>query len=127
MPCVFPILSLKALSLARSGESERAARTEALAYGAGVILTCVALGGIILILRAGGESVGWAFQLQNPHITLALLLLMTAIGLNLAGLYELPSLSLAHPGSPANKPSGAFLTGIQIGRASCRERVVQYV
>src|SRR3546814_9119422 len=58
MPCVFPILSLKALSLARSGESERAARTEALAYGAGVILTCVALGGIILILRAGGESVG---------------------------------------------------------------------
>src|SRR3546814_1673783 len=86
MPCVFPILSLKALSLARSGESERAARTEALAYGAGVILTCVALGGIILILRAGGESVGWAFQLQNPHITLALLLLMTAIGLNLAGL-----------------------------------------
>src|SRR3546814_20870247 len=75
MPCVFPILSLKALSLARSGESERAARTEALAYGAGVILTCVALGGIILILRAGGESVGWAFQLQNPHITLALLLL----------------------------------------------------
>lgn len=112
MPCVFPILSLKALSLARSGESEGAARKEALAYGAGVILTCVALGTAILLLRAGGEAAGWAFQLQNPRIILLLLLLVTAIGLNLAGLYDLPSLSLDHPGSPANKPSGAFMTGI---------------
>lgn len=112
MPCVFPILSLKALSLARSGESPGAARVEALAYGAGVMLACLALGGIILGLRAGGESVGWAFQLQNPHIILALLLLTAAIGLNLAGLFDLPSLSLDHPGSPANRPSAAFLTGI---------------
>ena len=112
MPCVFPILSLKALSLARGGESPGAARVEALAYGAGAILACLALGGAILGLRAGGESVGWAFQLQNPHVILALLLLTAAIGLNLAGLFDLPSLSLDHPGSPANRPSAAFLTGI---------------
>ena len=112
MPCVFPILSLKALSLARSGESEGSARREALAYSAGIILSCLALGGAILLLRAGGESVGWAFQLQNPQITLALLLLMTAIGLNLAGLFNLPSLSLDHPGAPSNTTGGAFWTGV---------------
>lgn len=112
MPCVFPILSLKALSLARSGESASAARREALAYAAGVIVTCLVLGGIMLALRAAGESAGWAFQLQNPHIILLLLLLTAAIGLNLAGLFELPSLSLDHPGSPGNRPSGAFLTGV---------------
>ncbi len=111
MPCVFPILSLKALSLARSGESSAAARTEAIAYSGGVIATCLGLGAVILLLRAGGENVGWAFQLQNPHVTLGLLLLVTAIALNLAGLFDLPSLSLDHPGAPTNKPSGAFLTG----------------
>jgi thiol:disulfide interchange protein len=112
MPCVFPILSLKALSLARSGESQGAARTEALAYSAGIILTCMALGGAILLLRAGGESVGWAFQLQNPHIILVLLLLMTTIGLNLAGLFDLPSLSFNRRQSRDDKPSEAFLTGV---------------
>ena len=56
MPCVFPILSLKALSLARAGETEGAARREALAYAAGVILTCLALGGLLLALRAGGRG-----------------------------------------------------------------------
>ena len=59
MPCVFPILSLKALSLARAGESDGSARREALAYGGGVVLTCLALGGLLLLLRAAGETAGW--------------------------------------------------------------------
>ena len=89
MPCVFPILSLKALNLARAGETEATARREALAYGGGVIATCLALGGTLLAQRAGGAAVGWAFQLQDPKVILLLLLLVTAIALNLAGLFRL--------------------------------------
>ena len=109
MPCVFPILSLKALSLARSGESARTARTEALAYAAGVILVCVALGGALLLLRAGGMAAGWAFQLQDPRVILFLFLLVTAIGLNLAGLYELPGLGIGR--DTRGGAGGAFMTG----------------
>src|SRR5690606_13454171 len=64
MPCVFPILSLKAMSLARASESEADARREAVFYAAGVMLACLALGGLLLVLRAGGSAIGWAFQLQ---------------------------------------------------------------
>lgn len=107
MPCVFPILSLKALGLARSGETEGAARREALAYTAGVVLVCLALGGLLLALRAGGATVGWAFQLQDPRVIAVLLLLVMGIALNLAGLFELPTPRFAsHSGT-----GGAFATG----------------
>ena len=79
MPCVFPILSLKALSLARGGGHEHEARREALAYTAGVVLVCVGLGAAILALRATGSAVGWAFQLQDPRAIVVLLLLSVAI------------------------------------------------
>jgi len=88
MPCVFPILSLKALSLARAGESESRARAEGLAYTAGVVLACLALGVLLLALRAAGQEVGWAFQLQEPLVVAALLLLAVAITANLLGLYD---------------------------------------
>src|SRR5690606_19500259 len=89
MPCVFPILGLKALSLARAGGDERTVRSEALAYGAGVVITCLLLGALLLGLRAAGAAVGWAFQLQDPRVILVLLLLVTAIAFNLAGLFHL--------------------------------------
>lgn len=108
MPCVFPILSLKALSLARAGESEAQARKEGMAYAAGVVLACLALGGALLALRAAGEQVGWAFQLQEPAVVFALLLLAAALTANLAGLFELPGLSFTRGGDP----SGAFATGL---------------
>jgi len=111
MPCVFPILSLKALSLARAGGEERAARREALAYAAGAILTCLALGGVLLALRAGGNAVGWAFQLQDPRIILLLLLLVSAITLNLAGLFELPAITGGDGLAARGGASGAFWTG----------------
>ncbi|WP_197276961.1 protein-disulfide reductase DsbD family protein [Sphingomonas profundi] len=111
MPCVFPILSLKALSLARSGESERTARIDAVAYAAGVILVCVALGGLLLALRAGGETAGWAFQLQDPRVILFLLLLVAAIALNLAGLFELPMVAAGGALAAKAGPAGAFWTG----------------
>jgi thiol:disulfide interchange protein len=108
MPCVFPILSLKALSLARAGESEAQARAEGLAYTAGVMLACLALGVLLLALRAAGQEVGWAFQLQEPLVVAALLLLAAAITANLLGLYE-----FAVPGfASAGSPQGAFATGL---------------
>src|SRR5690606_38075713 len=89
MPCVFPILSLKALTLARAGESEAEARREGVAYTAGVVLACLGLGGLLLTLRAFGSEIGWAFQLQEPGVVVALLVLAVAITANFAGLYEL--------------------------------------
>jgi len=89
MPCVFPILSLKALSLAKGNVEAPKARSDALAYTAGTILICTALGGLVLALRAAGSQVGWAFQLQDPRVITLLLLLVTAIALNLAGLFEI--------------------------------------
>ena len=68
MPCVFPILSLKALSLARAGGSEAEARSDGIAYSAGVILACLVLGAVMLALRAAGSEIGWAFQLQEPGV-----------------------------------------------------------
>jgi thiol:disulfide interchange protein len=106
MPCVFPILSLKALALAR-GNAEKA-HHEALAYTAGVVLACLGLGAAMLALRAAGEQVGWAFQLQDPGVVAVLLLLAVAITANFAGLFELPGLSLERGAGSM----GAFGTGL---------------
>jgi thiol:disulfide interchange protein len=111
MPCVFPILSLKALSLARAGETEAAARREALAYCAGAILICLILGAALLALRAAGVAAGWAFQLQDPRIILVLLLLVTAIALNLAGLFRLPTIGGGDTFAGQGGARGAFFTG----------------
>ena len=108
MPCVFPILSLKALSLARAGESEAQARAEGLAYTAGVVIACAGLGAALLALRAGGSEIGWAFQLQEPLVVAALLLLALAITANLLGFYEFAVPGFASEGSR----KGAFATGL---------------
>ena len=105
MPCVFPILALKALHLARSGGDERKARTEALAYTAGAVVGTGALGLALLAIRAGGSAAGWAFQLQDPRAIGVLLLLATAITLNLLRTFELPVLGGEH------SPAGSFGTG----------------
>jgi DsbC/DsbD-like thiol-disulfide interchange protein/cytochrome c biogenesis protein CcdA len=111
MPCVFPILSLKALSLARAGESAADARREALAYAAGMIATCLALGAVLLAVRASGAMVGWAFQLQDPRVILVLLLLTTAIALGLAGLFQLPAIGAGEALTRRGGLAGAFFTG----------------
>ena len=111
MPCVFPILSLKALNLVRAGGEERQVRREALAYTAGVILVCVALGGLILALRAAGTQVGWAFQLQDPRVILVLFLLTSAIAFNLAGLFELGTVTAGSDLAGKGGVAGAFWTG----------------
>jgi len=110
MPCVFPVLSLKAMSLARSGGFPSAARREALAYLAGTVAVCVALGAALLGLKAAGAEVGWSFQLQSPAVVLALILLMTAVAANLAGLFNMPGPSIA--GAPRREGMiASFSTG----------------
>ncbi|MGF1550411.1 MAG: protein-disulfide reductase DsbD family protein [Sphingomonadaceae bacterium] len=111
MPCVFPILSLKALGLAKAGGGERAARRDGLFYALGAVAVALALGGLILGLRAGGEAVGWAFQLQDPRVILLLLLLVTAIALNLAGLFELPSFAFGGRLTRGEGAGPSFWTG----------------
>ena len=111
MPCVFPILSLKALSLAKGGATPAAARRDALAYTAGVIAVCTALGGIVLALGAAGDAVGWGFQLQNPRVVAGLLILVTAIALNLAGLFELGSFGGGEQLASKSGAAGSFWTG----------------
>ncbi len=117
MPCVFPILSLKALALARAGGDAREVRTEGFAYAAGAIFTCLALGAALLLLRAGGEAVGWAFQLQSPPSVLLLIVLTAAITANLAGLFDIGSFSFtfgrasAAGGAAASPAKQAFGTG----------------
>lgn len=111
MPCVFPILSLKALSLARSGGDARGAKVEALAYTAGAVVTALLLGGVLLALRAVGEQVGWAFQLQHPASVLVLLILALAITLNLLGTYELPTFGKGQALTAKSGAAGGFWTG----------------
>jgi thiol:disulfide interchange protein len=105
MPCVFPILALKALHISRAGGEGREARSDALAYTAGAIVGTGALGAILLAIRAAGSEAGWAFQLQDPRTIMLLLLLAVAITANLLGLFELPVL-----GGSA-RPAGSFGTG----------------
>jgi thiol:disulfide interchange protein/DsbC/DsbD-like thiol-disulfide interchange protein len=112
MPCVFPILSLKAMSLARAGTSAYMARVEGLAYAAGVILACTALGGVAIALASAGAGAGWAFQLQDPRVILFLLLLVLGIGLNFAGLFEMSLGSLSGRAMARPGPGGAFVTGL---------------
>jgi len=114
MPCVFPILSLKALHLVQiSSESRSAARREGIAFSFGVLLSLLALAGLLIILRASGQSLGWGFQLQSPPVVWLLLALLLALSLNLLGVFEFQSLL---GGLAAKKKSqgwaGAFASGL---------------
>jgi DsbC/DsbD-like thiol-disulfide interchange protein/cytochrome c biogenesis protein CcdA len=105
MPCVFPILALKALHLSRAGGEARDARLDALAYAGGAIVGTGALGGVLLVIRAAGAEAGWAFQLQDPRTIMLLLLLAIAITANLLALFELPVLG------GRRRSVGGFATG----------------
>lgn len=114
MPCVFPILAMKAASLAASAHDSRHARRDGLAFLAGVLTTFLLLAGVLLALRAAGEAVGWGFQLQSPPVTAGLALLMLAVALNLSGVFHVGAgLQGAGSGPLARLPGGlgAFFTG----------------
>ena len=113
MPCVFPVLAIKVVSFAQ--EKNQAARLAGgLAYTAGVLLSFLALGALLLGLRSAGEQLGWGFHLQSPGVVAALAVLFTLIGLNLAGLFEFGNFlpSRAATLQSKNPVINAFLTGV---------------
>jgi thiol:disulfide interchange protein/DsbC/DsbD-like thiol-disulfide interchange protein len=113
MPCVFPILAMKAASLAGHAHEAPEARRQGLAFGAGVLATFLLLAGALIALQAGGAAVGWGFQLQSPPVVAALALLMLAVALNLSGVFEVgASLQGAGSGLASRRGlAGAFFTG----------------
>ena len=113
MPCVFPILSMKALALVQAGHTERP-WTDGIAYLLGVLVTFAGLAGALLWLRAMGEDVGWGFQLQSPLSVAILAYILTLVGLNLSGVFNVGG-SIQNTGQGlAGKGglAGAFFTGV---------------
>ena len=114
MPCVFPVLAIKVLGFTQHADDRRAHRTSGLAYTAGVVLSFLALGALMLALRAAGQQLGWGFQLQSPAVVAALTVLFTVIGLNLAGVFEFGSFlpSRVATMEARNPVANSFLTGM---------------
>ena len=114
MPCVFPVLAIKVLGFTQHADDRRAHRTSGLAYTAGVVLSFLALGALMLALRAAGQQLGWGFQLQSPAVVAALTVLFTVIGLNLAGVFEFGSFlpSRLATMEARNPVANSFLTGM---------------
>lgn len=106
MPCVFPVISLKALGILRHQGDTKSARTEGLGFLLGVIFTMLLLAGVLLALRAGGAAVGWGFQLQSPLVIATLALIILGAALNLLGVFEV-GLSLQRAGE-ISAGRGAF-------------------
>src|SRR5579883_1602454 len=89
MPCVFPVLSMKAIGLVEQAKKHPAAvRRKGLLFAGGVITSMLTLAGALLALRAGGEQIGWGFQLQSPLFVTLMIYLLLAVGLNLSGVFE---------------------------------------
>lgn len=116
MPCVFPIISLKALGLLRHTQSPAQTRKEGLGFLLGCVLTMLALAGVLLALRAGGTAVGWGFQLQSPLVIAFLALIILGAALNLLGVFEV-GLSVQRAGE-ITLQRGAFLRAALTGALS---------
>jgi thiol:disulfide interchange protein len=115
MPCVFPILSLKLLSVAQQAHGHRSERAyHGLAYTAGVLASFAALGIALLALRAGGQAVGWGFQLQSPVFVAVLAYLLFAMGLSLSGVAGVGGTFAGVGGRLATRSglAGTFFTGV---------------
>ncbi len=115
MPCVFPVLSIKALGFVeRAHSAPGELRRHGLLFLAGVLVTFLALAAILLTFKAIGDPIGWGFQLQNPVAVAILSLVMFTIGLNLVGLFEVGTSLQGVGGRWANLggDAGAFMTGL---------------
>jgi len=113
MPCVFPILSMKAASLTLHAHDKGRTRLQGLAFLAGVVATFLALAGLLIALRAAGTAVGWGFQLQSPLVVAALSLMMLLVALNMSGVFEVGTSVQGVGGGASGRGGvlGAFLTG----------------
>lgn len=115
MPCVFPVLSIKALSFTKNiGESRFKQRMDGLVYTLGVVVAFVALASVLIALRAGGAAVGWAFQFQQPWFLAFIVYLFFLMGLSLSGVFEIGT-GLMGAGSSLTAQGGykgSFFTGV---------------
>jgi thiol:disulfide interchange protein DsbD len=113
MPCVFPILSMKAASLTAHAHDAGKTRVQGLAFLVGVVVTFLALAGALIAVRAGGTAVGWGFQLQSPAVVAALALLMLLVALNMSGVFEVGASvqGVASGAGGGGGLGGSFLTG----------------
>jgi thiol:disulfide interchange protein/DsbC/DsbD-like thiol-disulfide interchange protein len=115
MPCVFPVLSIKALSVVEQAQKHPTqVRIKGLVFAAGVIASMLCLAGVMLALRTGGEQIGWGFQLQSPLFVTLLVYLLLAVGLNLSGVFEVGG-GLAGVGDGLTQGDGyssSFFTGV---------------
>jgi DsbC/DsbD-like thiol-disulfide interchange protein/cytochrome c biogenesis protein CcdA len=113
MPCVFPILAMKAVTLARNAGRGRA---HAIAYAAGVLAMFVGLAGALLVARATGTAAGWGFQFASPVFVAAMTWLLLAVGLNLSGVFQVGGGgSLTNVGgglADRHGAVGSFFTGL---------------
>jgi thiol:disulfide interchange protein/DsbC/DsbD-like thiol-disulfide interchange protein len=115
MPCVFPVLFLKGLSLVNSGNEERhRLRTHGLVYALGILVSFWALVGVLLGLKAAGATLGWGFQFQSPVFLALMTGLLFFLGLSLAGQFEIGLTLTGAGGSLAQKHgyTGSFFTGV---------------
>lgn len=114
MPCVFPILAMKAMALARLGGAARAeVRGHAVAYTVGVVVSFLALGGALVALKAAGVAAGWGFQFTAPAFVAVLAWLMLAVGLNLSGVYAVSGpVGIGQEAAARGGRTGAFFTGV---------------
>ncbi len=114
MPCVLPVLAIKAVGVLEGGESRQRARAHALAYAAGVIATFLAIGLVILGLRGAGHAVGWGTQLQQPVIVAVLACVLFAVGLSMSGVVQFGA-GLGNVGTGLTRRGGVaghFFTGV---------------
>jgi thiol:disulfide interchange protein/DsbC/DsbD-like thiol-disulfide interchange protein len=115
MPCVFPVLSMKAISFAKNaGESAHKQRMDGIAYTVGVVAAFVALATVLIVLRAGGERIGWAFQFQQPWFLAFIVYVFFMMALSLSGVFEIGTGLMGAGGSLAQKKGykGSFFTGV---------------
>ena len=112
MPCVFPVLSIKAMSLVSGAGHDQ--RAHGLAYTAGVVASFAVLAGVLLALRAGGEAIGWGFQLQSAWFVVLLIYILFALGLSLSGLYDFGTRLMGAGQGLTQKDGtrGSFFTGV---------------
>jgi len=115
MPCVFPVLSIKALSFTKNiGESRYKQRMDGVAYTVGVITAFIVLASALIALRAGGEAVGWAFQFQQPWFLAFIVYLFFIMGLSLSGVFEIGTSIMGAGASLSDQEGykGSFFTGV---------------
>ena len=115
MPCVFPVLSIKALALIKHAhQAPRQNRLHGLAYTLGILVSFALLGGVLIALKAGGAEIGWGFQFQSPLFVLAVAYLMFTVGLSLSGVFSIGGSVMGIGSSLAERTgySGSFFTGV---------------